>query len=124
MAELAPYAGANLLSFNSTNAAIARGARVVLDSSQTVSAAGATVRGEGVAMYAGAALAPLAVGVFQSGGVLPCIGDAAIAINTAVYSAASGKVSATSTNAVLIGKAFTACTADGTLFSVLIENPV
>lgn len=124
MAELAASSGNSLFTATATAVAIARGARVALNSSGLVAAAGNTVRGEYVAAGAVAASGTAAFFQIQNGGIIPCIADGAIAVGDTVYSGASGKVSLTSTSAVIIGKANTAASGDGILFEVLVNNPL
>lgn len=124
MAELAAYTGANLFTATATSTAIARGIRVSLASTGLVAAAASTVRGDYVASQAVAASGVAAFFPIQPGGIVPMVGDGALAVGDTIYSAASGKVGATSTSTVIIGKANTACSGDGVLFEVLINNPL
>ena len=123
---LSALTGATLVSQNATAVAIARGIRVVLDSSTTVSAAGQTVRGDFVAAAPVAASGTGAFVPLQLGCIVPMVTDGtAFVVNDTVYSAASGKVNKTSSGAQILGKAYTAAAAvDGTLFEVLLTNPL
>lgn len=124
MAELAAYTNAPLFTVIPTAVAVARGARVTVDSSRTVAASDIGVRGDFVAMVAAAASQPFAAASLQTGSIVPMLASEAIAVGDDVYSAASGKVSTTSGGgAVLLGKAMTAASGDGILFEVLLENP-
>jgi len=123
MAELATLQGVNLFSVNLTAAAVARGLRLVQDSSNTYSAAGSTVRGDAVAAVAGAASATIAAIPLQSSGIIPVIASGAVTAGDLIYSAASGKVGTSSSSTVLLGKAVTAASGDGVLFEVLLTNP-
>lgn len=124
MAELAAYTNAPLFTVIPTAVAVARGARLTLDSSGTVAASAIGVRGDFVSSQAAAASAPLAAFSLQTGSIVPMIASEAIAVGGVVYSAATGKVSTTSGGgAVLLGKANTAASGDGVLFEVLLENP-
>lgn len=124
---LSVLVNAPLVSQNNTAAAIARGIRVTLDSSQVVSAAASTVRGDFVAATALAASSTGAFVPLQMGSIVPMVTDgvSAFAVNDTVYSAASGKVGKVSTSTVILGKAMTAAAStDGVLFEVLLTNPL
>jgi len=124
---LSVLVNAPLISQNATAAAIARGIRVTLDSSQVVSAAASTVRGDFVAATAVAASGTGAFVPLQAGAIVPVVTDgvSAVAVNDTIYSAASGKVGKVSTGTVILGKAVTACAStDGVLFEVLLTNPL
>ena len=105
-----------------TAVAVSRGARLTLASTGTAAASAATVRGDYVALQDIPASGIGLVAPIESGGSVPLIPDGAIAIGDAVYSAASGKVSTTSTNAVLIGKAVQASSGDGVLFAAELKS--
>lgn len=124
MAELAAYTNAPLFTVTATAVAVSRGERLSLASTGLVAASGNTVRGEYIASQSAAASGVLAAFSTQAGSIVPCIADGAIAVGDTVYSGASGKVSLTSTSAVIIGKANTAASGDGVLFEVILENPV
>ena len=91
-------------SATATNVAIARGVRVTLDSSGTVSASAVGVQGDYITLQAIPASGIGLVAPIAAGGSLPVLASETTAVGDAAYSAASGKVSKTSTNAVLIGK--------------------
>lgn len=74
----------------------------------------------GAAEYAVAQNAPVAIRLFNAGGTIHCIADAAITQGAAVYAAASGKVSPAGT--LIIGYAMEAATADGDVIEVLPAN--
>lgn len=124
MAELAAYTNAPLFTTIATNVAQARGIRVVLDSSGTTSVADATVRGDFVTSQAIAASGVGAAFSAQAGSIVPMLAGGVIAVADAVYSAAAGKVTTTSTNAVLVGTAVLAASGDGVLCEVLLQNPL
>jgi hypothetical protein len=124
MAELAASSNAVQLTVVATAVAVARGARLALNSSGTVAAAASTVRGDFVASQAAAASGTLSAFQIQAGGIIPCIAAEAIAVGDTVYSAASGKVALSSSSTVLIGKANQAASADGVIFEVLVNNPL
>lgn len=93
-----------------TNAAIARGLRLSLDSSGTVSAAAIGVRGDYVALIDIAANTYGLAAPTAAGGSLPVLFSGTANVGDLVYSAATGLVSTTSTNAVLMGRAKQAAT--------------
>lgn len=128
MAEMATYNIAKTTTARLTAAAVVRGLRLTrAATTDLASAAAIGVRGDCVALTAGAASGVIAVCPLQGPGSVPVVSDGtgAIAIGDTVYSAAAGKVSGTATNAVLIGKARTAAAAtDGILFVVELENPL
>ncbi len=130
MAELAALSGATLLTVIATGTAIARGARVTLDSTGAVSAAASTVRGDYVTATAIAASAVGAAVPLQSGCIVPmalAVSGTAVSVGDTVYTAASGFVTGASTSTVIVGKANTACASSASvnvLFEVLLENPL
>lgn len=128
---LSVLVNAPLVSQNATATAIARGTRVTLDSSQVVSAAASTVRGDFIAAGPVAASGTGAFVPLQSGAIVPVLTDgvSAIAVGDTIYSAAAGRVGKVSTSTVILGKAVTAAistaqVADGPLFEVLLTNPL
>lgn len=124
MAELAAYTNAPLFTGQATAASQARGLRVTLDSSSTLSASAIGVRGDFIASQAVAASEFAAYFGMQPGGIVPLIASEAIAVGGAVYSAASGKASTTSGGgAIYLGKANTAASGDGVLFECILQNP-
>lgn len=62
---------------------------------------------------------PVDVLLCNAQGTTPMVANNAIAIGAIVYTAAAGKVSATSTSALAVGVALTASTADGDIIEVL-----
>jgi len=121
---LATLAGANLLSVNLSAVAVVRGARLTLAATSLCAASAIGVRGDYVAVQAGAASETIAAVPLQLGCVVPMLASEAIAVGDDVLSAASGKVSTTTGGgAVLLGKAATAASGDGVLFEVLLGNP-
>lgn len=126
---LSVLVNAPLISANATAVAIARGTRVTMDSSQVVSAAASTVRGDFIAAQAVAASGTGAFVPLQSGSVVPVLAalNVAFAVGDTVYSAASGLVGSTSTSTVVIGKAVTAAASSASvspLFEVLLNSPL
>lgn len=122
MAELAAYANSPLFTVIPTAVAVARGARVTLDSSGTVAASAIGVRGDYIASQAAAASQPFAAFSMQEAGIVPAIASEAIAVGDLCYSAASGKVSKSSGGgAVIVGKANTAASGDGILFELIVQ---
>lgn len=113
---------------NTTDAELARGVRVALNSSGLCAAAGATVAGDFVTDQ----VIPISVsgqtpksGVAYSlngGGQVPALASEAVAVGDAAYSAASGKWSKTSTNAVYLGKWVIAASGDGVLGAVELAS--
>lgn len=124
MAELAAYTNAPLFTTTATAVAQARGVRVALNSSGLTAVADATVRGDFCTSQAIAASGVGAAFSLQAGQIIPALASEAVAVGDSAYSAASGKFSKTSTNAVLIGKWVLAASGDGVLGEVLVENPL
>lgn len=126
MPEMATYNIPKTQTARLTAAAVARGLRLTTASTGLCSVSNSlTVRGEHVALTAGAASGVVAVAPIQSGGSAPFISDGAgaIAVGDPIYCALAGKVSTTSTNATLLGRALTAAAAtDGLLVVVQIES--
>jgi hypothetical protein len=87
-----------------TNVAIGRGIRVTLNSSGLVAASGAAESGDYITLQAIPASGTGLVAPISSGGSVPVQASETTAVGDLAYSAASGQVSKTSTNAVLIGK--------------------
>lgn len=87
-----------------TNVAIGRGIRVTLNSSGLVAASAIGVRGDYITLQAIPASGSGLAAPIASGGSIPVQASEVTAVGDAAYSAASGQVSKTSTNAVLMGK--------------------
>jgi hypothetical protein len=104
MSTLATTNIATQRTVTATNVAISRGARLTLDSSGTVSVSAIGVRGDFIALQAIPASEKGLAAPIGAGGSVPVIASETTAVGDAAYSAASGKVSKTSTNAVLMGK--------------------
>ena len=79
--------------------AISRGARVKMSGTDTVVAAGAGEQSIGVALDAVASGGRVAIKLWNAPGTHIALADAAIAVNTEVYGAASGAVSTTASGA-------------------------
>lgn len=95
-----------------TSAAVSRGKRVTLNGSGLVAASAIGVRGDYITLQdISASGVGLAVPV-GAGGHVPVVASESVAVGDAAYSAASGNVSKTSTNAVLIGKWIRAASAN------------
>ena len=95
-----------------TAVAIARGARLLLNTNGLVSVAGLGICGDYVALQDIAASGTGLAAPIGSGGSVPVLASENCTVGAAAYSAASGKTSKTSTNAVLIGKWLQAPSAD------------
>ena len=96
-----------------TGVAIARGARLTLNSSGLCAASAIGVRGDYIALQDIAADGKGLAAPVGSGGSVPCIASETTVVGDAAYSAASGKVSKTSGGgAVLMGKWLQVATAD------------
>lgn len=124
MAEMTSYIGIVPRTVIPTAVALVRGVRVARASTGLVAVADATVRGDYVTITAAAASEPCEVASMQGGGKVPALASEAVAIGDSAYSAASGKFSKTSTNAVLCGKWTLAASGDGVLGEVELENPL
>lgn len=122
MAELATYTGVTPISKKLTAVAAARGVRLVLDSSGTVSVAGSTVRGDYVSMQDGAASEVIIVTPLGTPAKVPALASEATVVGDIAYSAASGKFSKTATSAVAVGKWTLAASGDGVLGEVQLFN--
>ncbi len=118
MADIATYTGVTPISKPLTAAACARGLRVTLDSSGTVSASAIGVRGDYVTLRDGVASEVVPVVPSGTPAKVPAVASESVAIGDPAYSAASGKFSKTSTSAVLMGKWTMAASADGVLGEV------
>ncbi len=122
MADLVGTIGANFVTVIPTAVALARGIRVTLNSSGLVAASASTERGDYVVDEAAAASEPCAAVPMQLGCLVPAVASEDVAVGDPAYSAASGKFSKTSTNAVLCGK-WTQAASTGVLGQVLLGNP-
>lgn len=97
-----------------TAVAISRGARLTLQTNGLVSVSAIGVRGEYIALQDIAASGSGVAAVTAAGGSVPVLASENVTLGQAAYSAASGATSATSTNAVLMGK-WKQATTNGTL---------
>ena len=104
MALQATYIGATPRTITATNVAQARGVRVALDSSGTTAIADATVRGDFVTLQAIPASGSGVAASMSDGAKVPALASEAVTVGDLAYSAADGKFSKTSTNAVLVGR--------------------
>lgn len=123
MALQATYDGLTLRTQIPTAVALALGVRVVVDSNGLVAVAAASIRGEFTTIQSAEASTPCQVASMQAGGRVPALASESVAVGDPAYSAASGKYSKTSTNAVLVGKWVEAASADGVLGAVELGNP-
>jgi hypothetical protein len=87
-----------------TAVAISRGARLLLNTNGLVSVAGITIVGDYVALQDIAASGVGLAAPIGAGGSVPMLASENCTVGAAAYSAASGKTSKTSTNAVILGK--------------------
>ena len=122
MAELATNIGVVPQTILASTSAISRGYRVTLASDGTVSASAIGVRGDYIAVNDIAASGYGTGHACGTGAKIAAIASEAVAIGDAAYSAASGKFSKTSTNAVLMGKWVQAASGDGVLGVVQLET--
>lgn len=122
MAEMATYVGVTPRTVIATNVAIGRGLRVVKDSSGTVAVAGIGVRGDYVTIADIEASKPGMACSMADGAKVPAVASEACAVGDDAYSAASGKFSKTSTNAVYCGRWSLAASADGVLGEVELAS--
>ena len=124
MAELATYLGVQPQTRILTGVAVVRGVRLALDSSGTVAVTGAnTIRGDFVALAAGAASQPIPVADMQSG-LVPALAGPALTNNTTAIGETAYAVATTGTftnssasSAVAVGR-WTTVTANDKLGSV------
>lgn len=121
MADLATNLGVVPQTQTTTNAAVGRGLRVTLDSSGTVSVSAIGVAGDYVTLVDIPASTPGACNAMGNGAKVAALASEACAVGDAAYSAASGKFSKTSTNAVRVGKWVQAASGDGVLGVVQLE---
>ncbi len=103
MAEMATNIGVQQRTVQA-NVAIARGLRAILNASGTFDVADATVRGDMVAAHDIAAAAAGAGYSLSGGGKVPAVAATTVAVGDLAYSAAAGKFTNVSTNAVYLGK--------------------
>lgn len=102
------------------SAAIPRGARVVLASNGTISAAGIAAKEIGTALNAAFAAGDRVTVKLRSGsGTHTMIASAALAVGVTAFTAALGKIGASASTAFQIGTVLTAAAADGDLVEVL-----
>lgn len=124
MAEMTSYVGIVPRTVIPSAVALVRGVRVARASTGLVAVSDATVRGDYVTITSCAASEPVQVCSMQDGSKVPALASEAAAIGDPAYSAASGKFSKTSTNAVLCGKWTLAASGDGVLGEVELLNPL
>jgi hypothetical protein len=122
MAELATNIGVVPQTILASTSAISRGYRVTLASDGTVSASAIGVRGDYIAVNDIAASSYGIGHACGTGAKISAVASEAVAVGDAAYSAASGKFSKTSTNAVLMGKWVQAASGDGVLGVVQLET--
>jgi len=118
MAELATYMGEVPKTITPTNVALARGVRVTRNSSGLCAVTSAATRGDYVTLREAAASEPVAAVPAGTPCKVPALASEAAAVGDLAYSAASGKFSITSTNAVVMGRWTLAASGDGVLGEV------
>ena len=118
MADFATYIGVTPVSAKLTAVAVARGVRLVRDSSGTHAVADATIRGDVVTIREGVASEVIPVCPAGTPAKVPALASEATLVGDLAYAAASGKFSKTSTNAALMGRWTLAASADGVLGEV------
>lgn len=123
MALQATYCGITPRTAIPTAVALALGVRVTKDASGLVAIAAASVRGDFTTLQSADASQPCNVASMQAGGQVPALASESATAGDTAYSAASGKYSVTSTNAVICGRWVTT-TASGAVGVVELENPI
>jgi hypothetical protein len=118
MAELATYIGVTPVSVALTAAAIGRGVRVTRNSSGLCAATAIGTRGDYVTLREGVASEVIPAVSAGSPAKVPALASEAVAVGDLAYSAANGKFSKTSTDAVLMGRWTLAASGDGVLGEV------
>lgn len=118
MAELATYLGITPKTITLTNVAVARGLRVTRNSSGLCAVEGITARGDYVTLADGVASEAISACPAGTPAKVAAVASEATVVGDLAYSAASGKFSKTSTNAVLMGRWTLAASADGVLGEV------
>lgn len=118
MAELATYIGVTPVSTPLSAVAVARGVRVTRASTGLFAVADATIRGDRVTLRSGDASEVIPAVPAGTPAKVPALASEAVAVGDLAYSAAAGKFSKTSTNAVLMGRWTLAATGDGVLGEV------
>lgn len=123
MALAATYVGITPRTQIPTAVALALGVRVTVDTAGLVAVSAIGVRGDFTTLQSCEASTPCDVAAMQGGGKVPALASEQTTVGAAAYSAASGKYSVTSTNAVLVGKWVEAASGDGVLGAVELGNP-
>lgn len=118
MAELATYTGVTPISKTLTAVAAARGVRLTLASTGLCAVSALGERGDYGLLRDGVASEVVPVVPLGTPAKIPALASEACAVGDAAYSAAAGKFSKTSTNAVLMGKWVLAASGDGVLGEV------
>lgn len=122
MAELATNIGVVPQTILASTSAINRGLRTTLASDGTVSVSAIGVRGDYITVNDVAASSYGTGHACGTGAKISALASEAVAIGDLAYSAASGKFSKTSTNAVLMGRWVQAASGDGVLGVVQLET--
>lgn len=107
------------------NTAYVRGTRVTIQSDGTVATQDATLRGDFVMLQdVGSAATPVKAQAapLGAGGSLPLVSLVTAAVGDSAYSAAAGKVTNVSTNAILVGTYRQAVTVANTLAVVELKT--
>lgn len=118
MAEIATYLGVTPITGTLTAAAVARGLRVTRNSSNLFAVQDISARGDAVTLRDGVASEAIPICPSGTPAKVPAVASEAVAIGDLAYSAAGGKFSKTSTNAVLMGRWTLAASGDGVLGEV------
>jgi hypothetical protein len=118
MADLATHTGVIPVSITLTAASASRGIRVTRNSSGLCAATAIGTRGDYVILRDGVASETIPAVPSGTPAKVPALASEAAAVGDLAYSAASGKFSVTSTNAVLMGRWTQAASGDGVLGEV------
>lgn len=118
MAEMTSYIGIDPRTVTATAVALARGVRVIRNSSGFVAVADNTVRGDYVTLEDIEADGNGAAASASDGGKVPALASEASAAGDLAYAAADGKFSVTSTDSALMGRWTVAASGDDVLGEV------
>lgn len=122
MAELATNIGVVPQTILASTSAINRGLRATIASDGTCSVTSAATRGDYITVNDVAASGYGTAHPAGTGAKISALASEAVAVGDLAYSAASGKFSKTSTNAVLMGRWVQAASGDGVLGVVQLET--
>lgn len=118
MAELATYIGVTPVTITLTAVAAARGVRVTRASTSLCAVQDISARGDYVTLRDGVASEAIPAVAAGSPAKVPALASEACAVGDLAYSAAAGKFSKTSTNAIVMGRWTLAASGDGVLGEV------